>query len=67
MTTKDDTPSSDRIVGDTLCLCDLVRSCYATQDGARWIQDTVRGRRCFPLYSPDRLFRQRLFRPWTVP
>ena len=42
MATKDDTPFSARIVGDILRLCDLVRSCYATQDGARWIQSTLR-------------------------
>ena len=42
MATKDDTSFSARIVGDILRLCDLVRSCYATQDGPCWIQDTLR-------------------------
>ena len=42
MATKDDSPFSARIVGDILRLCDLVRGCHATPDGARWIQNTLR-------------------------
>ena len=48
MATKDDTPFSARIVGDILRLCDLVRSCYATKDGARWIQGTLRDAAAHP-------------------
>ena len=42
MATKDDTPFCARIVDDILRLVDLVRGCYATTDGARWVQNTLR-------------------------
>ena len=42
MATKDDSPFCARIVDDILRLCELVRGCYATPDGARWVQNTLR-------------------------
>ena len=42
MATKDDSPFCARIVDDILRLVDLVRGCYATSDGACWVQNTLR-------------------------
>ena len=42
MATKENTPFSPRIVDDILRLVDLVRGCYGTPDGARWIRNTLR-------------------------
>ena len=41
MATKDDSPFCARIVDNILRLVDLVRGCYATPDGARWVQNTL--------------------------
>ena len=42
MATKEDTPFCVRIVDDILRLVDLVRGCYETPDGARWVRNTLR-------------------------
>ena len=41
MATKENTPFCPRIVDDILRLVDLVRGCYGTPDGARWIRNTL--------------------------
>ena len=41
MATKANTPFCPRIVDDILRLVDLVRGCYGTPDGARWIRNTL--------------------------
>ena len=42
MATKENTPFCPRIVDDILRLVDLVRGCYKTPDGARWVRNTLR-------------------------
>ena len=41
MATKANTPFCPEIVDDILRLVDLVRGCYGTPDGARWIRNTL--------------------------
>ena len=42
MATKESTPFCAQIVDDILRLVDLVRGCYETPDGARWVRNTLR-------------------------